>query len=276
MRVTVRSRAADPRGLVLEQFEALAGLMSDCGTDSLGACSFLGHYRPEELTGIPERVRRSVLACGDPLDVADVREGETILDVGCGAGLDCFLAGRATGDSGRVIGIDMSPAMLALARRNAHDVTSSNVSFCQAHMEKVPLIDGSVDLVISNSSINLSPTKDRVFKELFRVLRPGGRFVICDMVLDGSFPDDVKDRIFAWAGCVNGAISEQAYVDNLHVAGFSCVVVESRMSYGLDRPDTLDAFSRDYLLGGWEWSSVSSSEGLFAIRITGRRPAGAA
>jgi SAM-dependent methyltransferase len=260
---------------VLEQFEILAGLISGCSTDSLGSCSFLGHYRPQALEGIPARVTRSVLACGNPLDVAGVRGGETILDLGCGAGLDCFLAERATGSEGRVVGIDMSPAMLELARANAGCIAGSKVSFCQAHMEEVPLADECVDLVISNSSINLSPAKDRVFQEIFRVLRPGGRFVICDMVLDGGFPEDVKARIFAWAGCVTGALTERAYLEKLRVAGFADVVVESRMSYGLDRPETLDEASREYLVGDYNWPPVSSSEGLFAIRMTGRRSVGA-
>jgi SAM-dependent methyltransferase len=274
MKVTVRPKTLDSHGLVQEQFDAIARVISQCGTTSLGSCSFLSHYQHAVLDGVPETVSRSALACGNPLEIAFVQPGERVLDLGCGAGMDCLLAARAAECAGHVIGVDMTAAMLELARRNLAHLSSCSIAFCQAHIEELPIADACVDVVISNSSINLSPTKQDVFREIFRVLRPGGRFVICDMVLLGTLAEEMKRRVFAWAGCVNGTLTEDDYLDQLRAAGFSDVNVESRTSYGLDRPDTLDEASREFLCTGIDWPALPASTGLFSVRITGNRPLG--
>jgi SAM-dependent methyltransferase len=168
------------------------------------------------------------LGCGNPLAIAELQPGEVVLDLGSGGGIDCFLAARKVGPEGRVIGLDMTPDMIKLARRNAKKIGATNVDFRFGEMEEMPLPDESVDAIISNCVINLSPDKDAVFREAYRVLRPGGRMSVSDIVVDGDLPQIIRNQLDAWAGCIAGALDEAVYLDKIRAAGFEGVEVVSR------------------------------------------------
>lgn len=185
-------------------------------------------YAAAELADLPESVTEASLGCGNPLAIAGLQPGEVVLDLGSGGGIDCFLAARKVGPGGRVIGLDMTPDMIKLARRNAKKLGVTNVDFRFGEMEDMPLPDESVDVIISNCVINLSPDKDAVFAEAYRVLRPGGRLSISDMVVDGDLPQFLRSRLDAWAGCIAGALDERVYLDKIRAAGFEGVEVLSR------------------------------------------------
>ena len=193
-----------------------------CGTDESCGASYgekLG-YTAEELAAAPEGADLG-LGCGNPLAIASIKPGETVLDLGSGAGFDCFLAARQLAGTGRVIGVDMTPAMITKARANAAKAGYSNVEFRLGEIEALPVADASVDLILSNCVINLSPEKDRVFREAFRVLKPGGRLAIADIVATKPLPASVREKLGAIGACVGGA----ALVDDLRAmlaaAGFA-------------------------------------------------------
>jgi SAM-dependent methyltransferase len=168
--------------------------------------------------------------CGDPLAFSEVREGETVLDLGSGAGLDLLIAAEKTGPRGKVIGVDMTDEMIAAALRNASSAGHTNIEVRKGLIEALPVEDGSVDWVISNCVINLAPEKDKVFAEITRVLKPGGRFSISDIVVN-DLPAIIRDSAAAWSACVAGAISEQEYIDGLEQAGLRDVSVTERLVY---------------------------------------------
>ena len=163
--------------------------------------------------------------CGNPVGIADAKPGETVLDLGSGGGIDCFLAAREVGHTGHVIGIDMTPEMLTLARDNADKLRTNNVVFKLGHIESIPQSDNSVDLVISNCVIALSEKKSRVFSEIFRILKPGGRFVISDVVTEKPLPGDVRKSAAEWVDCVGGAAVMSEYIEMIADAGFLDVEV---------------------------------------------------
>ena len=175
-------------------------------------------YDPTELADLPDEVIMG-LGCGNPVAFAEVSEGDTVLDLGSGGGIDVFLAARNAGDTGRVIGVDMTPEMLDRAEANATRLGLDNVEFRRGLIEDLPVDDAAVDLVISNCVINLAPDKAPVFAEVFRVLRPGGRMVVSDLVTDGPLPDSMKDDPEAWASCVGGALPKSDYLDLIRAAG---------------------------------------------------------
>jgi arsenite methyltransferase len=179
-------------------------------------------YSPEEVKDLPEEALSS-LGCGNPTAIAGLNEGEHVLDLGSGGGLDCFLAAQKVGPTGRVAGLDMTPDMLELARRNAKKVGLSNVEFHQGEMERMPFPDSSFDVIISNCVINLSPDKDAVFRESLRVLRPGGRVRVSDIVWLRVPTDKERSDMESWAGCVAGALTVDEYTAKLSAAGFSDV-----------------------------------------------------
>ena len=185
-------------------------------------------YSADELDGLPESVTDASLGCGDPVTIAELEPGEVVLDLGSGGGIDCFLAAKRVGPEGRVIGLDMTTDMIKLARRNAKKVGAKNVDFRYGEMEDIPLPDASVDTIISNCVINLSPDKDAVFQEAYRVLRPGGRISVSDMVVDGDLPQFIRERMDAWAACIAGALDESVYVGKIRAAGFENVEIVSR------------------------------------------------
>jgi ubiquinone/menaquinone biosynthesis C-methylase UbiE len=176
-------------------------------------------YTDKELKMVPEGANLG-LGCGNPLALASLREGETVLDLGSGAGFDCFLAARQVGKSGKVIGVDMTPEMLDKARGNAKKGEFTNVEFRLGEIENLPVADNQVDMVISNCVINLSPAKERVFQEAFRVLKPGGRLMVSDIVLKKELPEEIRTSVAAYTACVAGAEIRENYLGAIREAGF--------------------------------------------------------
>jgi SAM-dependent methyltransferase len=176
-------------------------------------------YSPEEMQAVPEGANLG-LGCGNPVALASLKEGETVVDLGSGAGFDAFLAARAVGKSGRVIGVDMTPEMLDKARGNARKGDYGNVEFRLGEIENLPVANRTADIIISNCVINLSPDKERVFREAFRVLKPGGRLMVSDIVLLNRLSDALKESIEAYVGCVAGAVMKEDYLQAIRGAGF--------------------------------------------------------
>jgi ubiquinone/menaquinone biosynthesis C-methylase UbiE len=176
-------------------------------------------YTDEDLKSVPKGANLG-LGCGNPIALASLREGETVLDLGSGAGLDCFIAAHKVGKSGQVIGVDMTPEMVDKARENARKGSYENVEFRLGEIENIPAADNSVDVVISNCVINLSPDKERVFKEAYRVLKPGGRLMVSDIVLVKELPEVIKNSINAYIGCISGAIMKDEYIRMIQGSGF--------------------------------------------------------
>jgi SAM-dependent methyltransferase len=182
-------------------------------------------YSEEQRSVITEEAEAASAGCGNPVGIADAKPGETVLDLGSGGGIDCFLAAKEVGDDGYVIGIDMTPRMIELAQKNAASLKTENVVFKLGHIESIPQPDNTVDLVISNCVIALSERKDRVFSEILRILKPGGRFVISDMVSDRPLPDEVKASAAEWVSCVGGAAVMSEYLELIAKTGFSDIDV---------------------------------------------------
>ncbi len=187
-------------------------------------------YTPGELASVPEGANLG-LGCGNPVALVSLKEGETVLDLGSGAGLDCFLAAHEVGKAGRVIGVDMTPEMVDRARRNAEKGSYENVEFRLGEIENLPLADQSVDVVISNCVINLSPEKERVFQEAYRVLKPGGRMMVSDMALTRPLPESLKTSIEAYIGCVSGAMLRDGYLRAIEAAGFRDVKIVDEIPF---------------------------------------------
>jgi SAM-dependent methyltransferase len=177
-------------------------------------------YDENLIQAVPTDISGFSLGCGDPITLAKLQPGETVLDLGSGGGLDCFLAAKQVGETGRAIGIDMTPDMLAKARANADRLKVSNVEFREGYLEALPVEDHSIDVVISNCVINLSPDKPQVFREVFRVLKPGGRVAVSDIVTNGALPEAVQKSMESWGACVAGALDQRDYVRGLQAAGF--------------------------------------------------------
>jgi SAM-dependent methyltransferase len=233
------SETKDIRSVVREKYGEIAeGRRGGCGCGSAcGDGEVMGTlgYTPEQVAAVPEGADLG-LGCGNPLAHAAVKPGETVLDLGSGAGIDCFLAAREVGPSGRVIGVDMTPAMLEKARANAARAGVTNVEFRLGEIEHLPVAETSVDVIISNCVVNLSPQKPRVFAEAFRVLRPGGRLVVSDLVLLHPLTPELHKSVDLYVGCVAGAALREDYLRMIREAGFRdvAVVEESRYTVGED------------------------------------------
>ena len=224
---------SDPRGVVREKYGAVAqGVSTGCGcgcsaAEDSAALEALG-YTQEQRAAIPEGADMG-LGCGNPLAHAGLRPGETVLDLGSGGGIDCFLAAREVGPAGRVIGVDMTPAMIERARANRGKVNAANVEFRLGEIEHLPVADASVDAIISNCVVNLSPEKPQVFREALRVLKPGGRLVVSDLVLTRALDPAMQRNVDLYVGCVAGAALKDEYRQLIREAGFADVrVVEER------------------------------------------------
>jgi len=210
------------------------------------------------------------LGCGDPLFGVDLQQGQTILDLGSGAGLDCFRSAQKVGSSGRVIGVDMTPEMLRLARANQAKVGLDNVEFRLGEIEHLPVADASVDVVISNCVINLSPDKPQVFREVYRVLRSGGRLAVSDIVTDGPLSETVRQSLNAWASCVAGALDVQDYQAAIEAAGFEAVEMERIY---LDTEVVDDALGQlDQELNGIDRDDEAIYQQVFSAHITAVKP----
>ena len=212
--------------------------MASCCTPSASACCYgpvsatdyaekIG-YSLDELGDLPNAASLASAGCGNPTALAGLKEGEVVLDLGSGGGIDVFIAAKKVGPKGKAIGVDMTDEMLELARRNAEEVGIENVEFRKGDIEDLPVEDESVDVIISNCVINLAPDKDKVFTEAFRVLKPGGRMLVSDIVTKGGLPEEIKNDPDAWAACISGALDEDVYVGKIRDAGFEKVSVVSK------------------------------------------------
>ena len=191
-------------------------------------------YAGGETEGLPREAVDASLGCGNPTALVSLEEGQTVLDLGSGGGIDVLLSARRVGSTGRVYGLDMTDEMLALARENARKAGVTNVEFLKGEIENIPLPDGSVDVVISNCVINLSADKARVLREAFRVLKPGGRFAVSDVVVRGAVPAEIRRNVELWAGCVAGALEDGEYERLLSEAGFSTIQVDPWRVYDIE------------------------------------------
>jgi arsenite methyltransferase len=215
-----------------------AGGSSCCGAASAldGCCDPITSnlYDAAQTGALPEEAVLASLGCGNPTALARLNPGETVLDLGSGGGIDVFLSARRVGPLGKAYGLDMTDEMLALARENQRKAGVENVEFLKGEIERIPLPDNSVDVVISNCVINLSADKDRVLSEAFRVLKPGGRFAVSDVVTRGAVPEDVRQNMLLWVGCIAGALDDDQYVAKLAKAGFDGIEIEPTRVYNID------------------------------------------
>jgi SAM-dependent methyltransferase len=258
------SETKDIRSVVREKYGEIAeGKTSGCGCGS--ACGSgdvmteIG-YTPEQIAAVPEGADLG-LGCGNPLAYAGLRPGETVLDLGSGAGIDCFLAAREVGPAGRVIGVDMTPAMLEKARANAARAGVANVEFRLGEIEHLPVADASADVIVSNCVINLSPQKPLVFAEAFRALRPGGRLVVSDLVLVRPLAPELRESVELYVGCVAGAALKDDYLRMMREAGFEDVTVLAEGSYTVGA-DVLPAGSAER----------RAFDAVVSVKVRGRRP----
>src|SRR5580692_6009793 len=208
-----------------------------CGaTASTGCCDPIttNLYDAAQAGQIPEEAMLASLGCGNPTALAQLNPGETVLDLGSGGGIDVLLSAKRVGPTGKAYGLDMTDEMLGLARENQRRAGAANVEFLKGEIENIPLPANSVDVVISNCVINLSADKDRVLREAFRVLKPGGRFAVSDVVVRGSVPDAVRTSMLLWVGCIAGALEEQDYRAKLTAAGFGEVSIEPTRTYSVE------------------------------------------
>jgi SAM-dependent methyltransferase len=229
-------------------------------------------YTEEQLQSVPEGANLG-LGCGNPTAIASLKKGEVVLDLGSGAGFDCFLAANKVGPTGKVIGVDMTPEMLQKARENAKKAGYTNVEFRHGEIEKLPVDDASVDVVISNCVINLSPDKKKVFEETFRVLKSEGRLAVSDIVLLKDLPEKIKNSVEAYVGCISGAILKDQYLQLLKDAGFIDVTVTDESSYKLDvvinKPRT-QAVIEEAGITMEEFKKIGGS--FVSIKVTGKKP----
>jgi len=198
-------------------------------------------YGISEQAEVPEQAFQASLGCGNPTALAKLEPGEVVLDLGSGGGIDVLLSARRVGPAGKAYGLDMTDEMLELARKNQRESGLTNVEFLKGQIEAIPLPENTVDVIVSNCVINLSADKDRVLREAFRVLKPGGRFAVSDVVVAGDVPEEIRRSVLLWVGCVAGALSEEEYRGKLAAAGFSDVTVEPTRVYSV-------ADARDFLL----------------------------
>lgn len=234
--------AANVREQVKEKYGSAAravaqsGQVQGCCDAGLGCCDPVTAdlYSAGEKEKLPEKAVLASLGCGNPTALIELRRGETVLDLGSGGGIDVLLSARRVGPEGKAYGLDMTEEMLALARENQRQAGVTNVEFLKGEMENIPLPDNSVDVIISNCVINLSADKDRVLAEAMRVLKPGGRFAVSDVVVRGAVPDQVRKSMLLWVGCIAGALEEKDYAARLKKAGFVEVSIEATRVYNIE------------------------------------------
>lgn len=227
-------------------------------------------YSDTEAATLPEAAVRASLGCGNPTALAELAPGEVVLDLGSGGGIDVLLSARRVGPTGKAYGLDMTDEMLALARENQRQSGATNVEFLRGEIENIPLPDASVDVIISNCVINLSADKDRVLREAFRVLKPGGRFAVSDIVVRGTVPAEIRRSVELWIGCVAGALRDVDYAAKLEAAGFEAIEIEPTRVYTAD-----DA--RPYMVQArLEPQAAEQVDGAFASAfVRARKPAAA-
>ncbi len=229
-------------------------------------------YTDEDIHSVPEGANLG-LGCGNPVAIASLKEGEVILDLGSGAGFDCFLAANIVGKTGRVIGVDMTPEMIEKARENARKGNFENVEFRLGEIENLPVADNHVDAIISNCVINLSPDKDRVFQEAFRVLKPGGRLMVSDMVLIRELPDSIKSSVAAYIGCIAGATMKDEYIEAIKAAGFEQVSIVDETAFSASyapKDPVAQTLANDAGISGADLEKLGSS--IRSIKVHAIKP----
>jgi arsenite methyltransferase len=226
-------------------------------------------YATDQTAGLPEEALLASFGCGNPTALAELQPGETVLDLGSGGGIDVLLSAKRVGPTGKAYGLDMTNEMLALAEQNKAKAGAANVEFLKGTIEEIPLPDGAVDVIISNCVINLSGDKDKVLREAFRVLRPGGRFAVSDIVLRRELPESARKSMTLWTGCVAGALVESDYVAKLRSAGFRDITVEATRIY--DRDDAAEMASS--CCGGDVSETLAALDGaIMSAFIRARKP----
>jgi SAM-dependent methyltransferase len=231
----------DTKTLVQEKYGAAARQVREsstaaCCNPAFSCCDPIttNLYNEAEKNGLPPSAVLASLGCGNPTALIELKPGETVLDLGSGGGIDVLLSAKRVGPTGKAYGLDMTDDMLALARENQRLAGVGNVEFLKGEIENIPLPDNSVDVVISNCVINLSADKDRVLREAFRVLKPGGRFAVSDVVVRGEVPDEVRKSMLLWVGCIAGALEEKEYAAKLARAGFARISIEPTRVYSVE------------------------------------------
>ena len=233
---------SDIKEIVKEKYGAVALRVLDEGSSCCGTAVGCGTvdpitsrlYDPTQAAEIPEEALKASLGCGNPTALATLKPGEIVLDLGSGGGIDVLLSAKWVGPDGKAYGLDMTDEMLALARENQKRANVQNVEFLKGEIERIPLPDNSVDVIISNCVINLSADKDQVLKEAFRVLKPGGRLAVSDVVTRGEIPGEIRQKVLLWVGCIAGALEESDYRSKLSTAGFQGVHIEPTRVYRVD------------------------------------------
>lgn len=279
---TINNNEIKVRQAVREHYAGAAKSASSCcgGGGENGSTCGCGHsasaiepstkalYVAEDFNALPEDVTNISLGCGDPITLASLKPGQTVLDLGSGGGIDCFLAGKKVGPTGRVIGVDMTPEMLDKARANKVKVGADNVEFRLGEIEHLPVSDSSVDVVISNCVINLSTDKPQVLREILRVLKPGGRMAVSDIVTSGDLPDDIKASMSSWVGCIAGAMDAEAMTAEMKKTGFTNITLNPNY---FSEEMVVDAVNQAGYTGGK--SNEELRKTVFSASISAEKPA---
>ncbi|MGA3084645.1 MAG: arsenite methyltransferase [Thermodesulfobacteriota bacterium] len=229
-------------------------------------------YQEEDLKAVPEGANLG-LGCGNPLAHSALKEGDTVIDLGSGAGFDCFLAANQVGKNGRVIGVDMTPEMIDKARQNAQKGNYANVEFRLGEIENLPVADNKGDMIISNCVINLSPDKPRVFKEAFRVLKPGGRLMVSDVVLLKELPEEIKNSVSAYVSCLGGAVMKEDYLEAVKEAGFAEIRIMDEKTFPVDlmtNDPTVKAVAENLNVSQEKAEGLAKS--VASIKVSGIKP----
>jgi SAM-dependent methyltransferase len=268
----IKQAVSEHYAVFAKQGTSCCGPGSSCGCGSPEQSLTIG-YSPDQLAAVPAGADLG-LGCGNPIAFADLQPGQTVLDLGSGAGIDCFLAAGAVGPTGSVIGVDMTPEMIARARKNAAAVGLGNIEFRLGEIEHLPVTDGTVDVVISNCVVNLVPDKHRAFSEAYRVLAPGGRIMVSDMVLSADIPAEFRSSVAGYVACLSGAMLEDDYLGAIAAAGFEHVEVVERAPYVVDAEDE---FARGIAesIGVSTEAAVELSQRFASVRVSARKPAAA-
>jgi ubiquinone/menaquinone biosynthesis C-methylase UbiE len=265
----IRGAVRQQYGQIARDFKGAAasccGPSDCCGDTEANAAVVEALYEAPDVAELPFDVTGMSLGCGDPVTLATLEPGQTVLDLGSGGGIDCFLAAKQVGPSGHVIGVDMTPDMLEKARANARKMGVENVEFRLGEIEHLPVADETVDVIISNCVINLSPDKPQVFRDAFRALRPGGRLAVSDIVTRVELPEEVKQDLGSWASCVAGAWVDKEYVGAIEAAGFVDVTIEEK---ALDDAIIEDAAAQLEL----EIDPTVAKSVAYSARVTARKP----
>jgi arsenite methyltransferase len=251
--------------------ERIKSNASCCGSSS-DCCSTDSNLYPADLLAtLPSGESAISYGCGDPITLASLEPGQTVLDLGSGAGLDCFFAAKKVGETGHVMGVDMTPEMIERATASAKRMGITNVEFRQGYLEDLPVEGNSVDVIISNCVINLSPDKSRVFAEAFRVLKPGGKLAVSDIVTDGPLPEAIKQSLSAWAGCVAGAVEAKEYIGMMEAVGFTDIAINP-VFFDKETVDAALADMKDVI----ELKTIAREDvykAIYSAKITACKPA---